>query len=84
LESEQLRDGDRMKNGRFPDTIRGCQEELLTVEDVATILKVPISWVYARTRSRDGDKLPHIRLGKYIRFEECEIQRYIAHKKRRV
>lgn len=57
-------------------------EELLTVEEVAALLKVPISWVYSRTRTRRGETLPHIRLGKYIRFREEDVREYLAKNQR--
>jgi hypothetical protein len=41
-------------------------DELLTVRDVAEILRVPVSWVYDRTRKRSLDRLPGIRLGKKL------------------
>jgi excisionase family DNA binding protein len=47
--------------------------ELLTVEDVAENLKVPVSWVYERTRQRGLNRLPGFRLGKYWRFREAEV-----------
>ena len=40
--------------------------ELLTVEEVAALLKVNKSWVYEHTRGREvttADRLPHIRSG---------------------
>lgn len=45
--------------------------ELLTPAELAEKLKVPVSWVRDRTRSRDlqGDVIPHLRLGRYIRFQ---------------
>jgi len=46
---------------------------LLSVEDVAEILNVPISWVYERTRRRELNRLPGFRLGKYWRFREAEV-----------
>ena len=46
---------------------------LLTVEEVADLLKVPVSWVYERTRRRGISRLPGFRLGKYWRFSEGEI-----------
>ena len=55
--------------------------ELLTVEDVATLLKVPKSWVYERTRSRGkprADCLPSIKLGKYVRFEKSAVQIFLS------
>jgi excisionase family DNA binding protein len=46
---------------------------LLTVNEVAELLQVPVSWVYERTRSRGMDRLPGFRLGKYWRFDEGEV-----------
>jgi len=46
---------------------------LLTVEEVAELLKVPVSWVYDRTRSGGVNRIPGFRLGKYWRFQEAEI-----------
>jgi len=57
-------------------------EELLTPHEIAEIFKVPVSWVYGRTRNRKGDKLPHIRLGKYIRFYEEDVRRYLDGQKK--
>ena len=41
--------------------------ELLTVDDVATLLRVSKSWIYEHTRSRGKPRsaqLPHIKVGK--------------------
>lgn len=54
--------------------------ELLTVEDVAALLRVSKSWVYEHTRSRNiprSDRLPHVKLGKYIRFEPRAVRAFI-------
>jgi excisionase family DNA binding protein len=56
-------------------------ETLLTVHDVAQILKVPVSWVYTRTRRRSRDRIPGFRLGKYWRFEEAQVRRWLESKK---
>ena len=48
----------------------GDSRSLLSIEDVAELLKVPVSWVYERTRRRSMDRLPGFRLGKYWRFRE--------------
>ena len=48
--------------------------DLLTVEEIATILRVPKSWVYERTRRRGLERLPHLKLGKYLRFRLCEVE----------
>jgi excisionase family DNA binding protein len=54
---------------------------LLTIEEVAHLLHVPVSWVYGRMRKRSPERLPAYRLGKYWRFREDEIFVWIAHQK---
>ena len=54
--------------------------ELLTVDEVAALLKVSKSWVYEHTRSAGrsrSDRLPHIKLGKYVRFHPQALQAYL-------
>ena len=54
--------------------------ELLTVEDVAALLKVSKSWVYEHTRSRRvpwAERLPHLKVGKYVRFEPQAVRAFI-------
>ncbi len=48
----------------------GHQRELLTPEELAPKLKVPVSWVYEQ--SRQGN-IPTHRLGRYIRFDLNEV-----------
>jgi excisionase family DNA binding protein len=43
---------------------------LLTVEEAADLLRVKISWLYERTRTNE---VPHLKLGKYLRFDEEEL-----------
>ena len=57
------------------DTGRG---RLLTVEEVAVLLHVPVSWVYGRTRKRSLERLPGYRLGKYWRFCEDEVLAWLV------
>jgi excisionase family DNA binding protein len=49
-------------------------DDLLTVQDVAEILRVPTSWVYERTRRRSADRIPGFRIGKYWRFRLGDIK----------
>ncbi|HEX8159192.1 MAG TPA: helix-turn-helix domain-containing protein [Solirubrobacteraceae bacterium] len=49
--------------------------ELLTAGQVAKLLGVPKSWVYAQ--SREG-RLPTVRLGRYYRYRPAAIQRWLA------
>ena len=39
---------------------------LVTAEQAAALLSVPKSWVLAEARA---DRIPHLRLGRYVRFE---------------
>jgi excisionase family DNA binding protein len=54
--------------------------ELLTVDDVAGLLKVSKSWVYEHTRVRGvprSDRLPHIKIGKYVRFDRRVVRAFL-------
>jgi excisionase family DNA binding protein len=50
---------------------------LLTVKEVAELLRVPVSWVYGRTRNRAQGRMPGYRLGKYWRFSEAEVLTWV-------
>lgn len=54
-----------------------CVDELMTVSEIASLLKVPVSWVYERTRRRGIEQLPHVKLGKYLRFSLPEIKEWL-------
>jgi excisionase family DNA binding protein len=43
---------------------------LLTAEELAAQVKVPVSWVYEQ--SRQGN-IPTVRIGRYIRFRLVEV-----------
>ena len=45
-------------------------ESLLTVEDVCSRLRVSKSWVY---REAERGSLPHIKVGKVLRFQWSEV-----------
>jgi excisionase family DNA binding protein len=54
--------------------------ELLTVDDVAALLKVSRSWVYEHTRKRGtprSGRLPHVKIGKYVRFEPQAVREFV-------
>lgn len=44
--------------------------ELLDAEGAAQLLGVPASWVLSQARA---NRIPHIRLGRYVRFERDQI-----------
>ncbi len=43
-------------------------EDILTPKELARRLKVPLSWVFEKTRARQKNPLPVFRVGRYIRF----------------
>ena len=49
------------------------KSELLTIAEIAATMKVPVSWVYERTRRRGSEQIPHYKLGKYLRFDLTEV-----------
>jgi excisionase family DNA binding protein len=52
-------------------------DELMTVSEIAALFKVPVSWVYERTRQRGIERIPHVKLGKYLRFSMPEIKKWL-------
>jgi excisionase family DNA binding protein len=59
-------------------------DELMTVSEIATFLKVPVSWVYERTRRRGIERLPHVKLGKYLRFSMPEVKEWLRNQYREI
>jgi excisionase family DNA binding protein len=57
-------------------------DALLTVQEVAELLNVPVSWVYEHTRERGASRLPHLKLGKYLRFEERTVREFLNRQRR--
>jgi predicted DNA-binding transcriptional regulator AlpA len=59
----------------------GDLHELLTVDDVAALLKVSRSWVYEHTRSRGtarAERLAYIKIGKYKRFDPRSVREFLT------
>lgn len=50
-------------------------ERLVTVSEIAEILRVPKSWIYART-SMGKDAIPYVKFGKYVRFRVSEVLQF--------
>lgn len=52
---------------------------LVDAEEMAAILKVPVSWLYQRTRlGQEG--IPHVKLGKYVRFAPKVVLEFFKNK----
>jgi excisionase family DNA binding protein len=49
----------------------------MTVAEVAALLKLPISWIYERTRRAGAERIPHFKLGKYLRFSQREVLEWL-------
>ena len=50
-------------------------EDLLTIDEVARMLKVKTAWLYAAAQRGD---VPRVKVGKFVRFSESEINAWIA------
>jgi excisionase family DNA binding protein len=51
----------------------------LTVQEAADLLRVRVSWLYERTRT---NSVPHVKLGKYLRFDQAELTAWVAELRR--
>jgi excisionase family DNA binding protein len=49
-------------------------DRLLTAEDVAGMLGMGTDWIYAQVRA---NRIPHVRLGRYVRFRAESIDQWI-------
>jgi predicted DNA-binding transcriptional regulator AlpA len=47
--------------------------DVLTVEEVAALLRVTTNWVHEKCRARARDPLPHRNVGRYLRFRRSAI-----------
>jgi len=56
------------------------KEELLTVPELATALRVPDSWVYGETRKTGPGSIPRLRVGKYLRFSLQDVLTWLKGK----
>jgi excisionase family DNA binding protein len=55
----------------------GGPGELLTFDEVVSMLKVPRGWLYDRTRKGE---IPHLKLGRYLRFDRGQLVAWLAEK----
>jgi excisionase family DNA binding protein len=55
--------------------------DLLTVQETAQFLKVSVSWIYEHVRPDAEDRLPVVKLGKYLRFDRRDLLAYIDSKR---
>ncbi len=70
--------GERHRNA---DSAIAHGDELLTVHDAARFLNVSVSWIYEHSRDDAEDRLPSVKLGKYLRFDRTDLRAYIDAKR---
>ena len=56
------------------------QMRLVSVQEMAQILSVPVSWIYQRT-CQGLEAIPHVKLGKYLRFEPQVVIEFFKNKR---
>jgi excisionase family DNA binding protein len=61
---------DGLRAGSFPSS-----GDLLTAEEVASLLRVTPAWVYAQTRRK---RIPHLRLGRYVRYRREALDAWMT------
>jgi excisionase family DNA binding protein len=49
-------------------------ERLLTAEELAVRLGVPAKWPLREARA---GRIPHVRLGRYVRFDSGDVDRWL-------
>ena len=56
-------------------------DELMAVNDAARFLRVTVSWVYEHTRDDAEDRLPFVKIGKYVRFDRTDLREFVGAKR---
>jgi excisionase family DNA binding protein len=51
--------------------------QLMTIDELATFLNVPKSWVYGQTRTAKRTGFPVLKVGKYCRFDKSQVLRWL-------
>jgi excisionase family DNA binding protein len=57
------------------------RDRLLTIQEVADLLQVPTSWLYSHSRKRSKDRIPAVKVGKYVRFNQDDVTEWIERHK---
>ena len=65
---EQQSDSVNLSPSNYRDTERPTEYEFIDTRELARRLTVPPSWIRDQVRARSEDPLPHVNLGKYVRF----------------
>ncbi len=57
------------------DAVVPLDHQLLTAEEVADLLRLPVSTVYDLART---GRLPHLRIGRALRFSQHDLEEHLA------
>jgi excisionase family DNA binding protein len=57
------------------DAIVPLDHQLLTAEEVAELLRLPVSTIYDLART---GRLPHLRIGRALRFSRDDLEAFLA------
>jgi len=52
-------------------------KKLIGVTELAEILGVPPSWVYARSRETGPGSVPRLKVGKYVKFDLDKVMEWL-------
>lgn len=56
----------------------GAAPRLLTAREVAAILRVSVQWVRDHSNGKCSVVIPHVRLGRAVRYPESGVSEFIA------
>ena len=56
--------------------------DLLTADQLARKLNITVSWIYSHARKKGDNSIPHLKLGKYIRFSESDVRLWLHSKQK--
>lgn len=57
------------------DAIVPLDHQLLTAEEVAELLRLPVSTIYDLART---GRLPHLKIGRALRFSRSDLEAHLA------
>jgi excisionase family DNA binding protein len=56
--------------------------DLLTADQLARKLNITVSWIYSHARNKGDNSIPHLKIGKYIRFSESDVRLWLHSKQK--
>ena len=73
--SAPLPPGSPSGSRQMSEAIVPLEDRLLTADDVAELLRLPVSTVYDLART---GRLPHLRIGRALRFSRGDLEAHLA------